>query len=116
MRPAFEKRLGFCNGALEWQDYRFGNPALDSYEMSRERGMVLILSSPDPAATARGLEKYNSRWNSALQKSLQSICPSGTARQGGARHAVCRFLRGRRYRRSGSAIYHLRDSHRTQIR
>jgi hypothetical protein len=68
--PSFENRANFRNGALEWQDYRFGDLALESYDTSRNRGLVLIVSSPDPAATARGLEKYQSRWNTALQKAF----------------------------------------------
>ncbi|MBW4045606.1 MAG: helix-turn-helix domain-containing protein [Acidobacteria bacterium] len=68
--PAFENRTNFRNGALEWHDYRFGELSLESYEMTRNRGLVLIVSSPDAPATARGLEKYKSRWNTALQKAF----------------------------------------------
>lgn len=67
---AFENRANFRNGALEWQDYRFGEMGLESYELTRNRGLVLIVSSPQAAATARGLEKYQSRWNTALQKAF----------------------------------------------
>jgi hypothetical protein len=67
---AFENRVNFRNGALEWQDYRFGDLALESYEMSRNRGLVLIVSSPDATATTRGLEKYKARWSAALQKAF----------------------------------------------
>jgi hypothetical protein len=71
---AFENRANFRNGAIEWQDYRFGELALEFYEMTRNRGLVLIVSSPDATATARGLEKYQSRWNTALQKAFgQSV-------------------------------------------
>lgn len=68
--PSFEKRTNFRNGLLEWKDYRFGDLGLESYEMTRNRGLVLILSSPDATATKRGLEKYKTRWNAALQNAF----------------------------------------------
>jgi DNA-binding Lrp family transcriptional regulator len=68
--PSFESRANFRNGAFEWQDYRFGEMALESYEMTRSRGLVLTVSSPNSAATARGLEKYKARWSAALQRAF----------------------------------------------
>lgn len=66
--PAFEKRRNFRNGAEEWNEYRFGDLAFESLEDSGADGLVLKVSSPDPDATARGLEKYKNRWDKALLK------------------------------------------------
>lgn len=72
--PAFEKRRNFRNGAVEWNDYRFGDLAIESCEANPVHGLVLTVNSPDPAATGRGLEKYKSRWTAALQKAFgQSV-------------------------------------------
>lgn len=68
--PAFEKRRNFRNGAAEWQEYRFGDLAFEFCDGDRAYGLVLTVSSPDPAATGRGLEKYKSRWNTALRRAF----------------------------------------------
>lgn len=68
--PAFEKRDGFRNGAVEWQEFRFGDLALESYEVDRVHGLVLTVSSPEPTLTALGLVKYKARWDKALLKAL----------------------------------------------
>jgi hypothetical protein len=72
--PAFEKRRNFRNGAVEWQEYRFGDLTLESYEGNSTHGLVLKVSSPDPATTVRGLEKYKARWDDALNEAFgQSV-------------------------------------------
>lgn len=67
---AFEKRRNFRNGAVEWNEYRFGDLAFESLEESGADRLVLTVSSPDPDATARGLEKYKNRWDKALHKAF----------------------------------------------
>jgi Helix-turn-helix domain len=67
---AFENRCGFRNGALEWSEYRFGDLTVNSCEVDHAGAIVLSVSSPDPKATARGLEKYKARWHKALNKSF----------------------------------------------
>jgi hypothetical protein len=68
--PAFQNRQGFRNGASEWDDYRFGDMAVESCELDAGGAMVLTVSSPDPKATARGLEKYKTRWDKALNNAF----------------------------------------------
>jgi hypothetical protein len=65
--PDHEKRRNFSNGLEDWNKYRFGDMAFESFERSRADGLVLKVSSPDPDATKRGLEKYKNRWAKALQ-------------------------------------------------
>jgi len=68
--PAFENRRNFRNGALEWSEYRFGDLALESCKEQDAGALLLIVSTPDPTATSRGLEKYSARWDKALHKAF----------------------------------------------
>jgi hypothetical protein len=63
-----EKRAGFTNGSKDWRSFRFNEVAVESVEMDARGVVVLVLSSPNPKATARGIEKYQSRIAVTLSK------------------------------------------------
>ncbi len=65
---ALEKRSGFVNGSKDWQSFRFNEVTVEAVEMDAKGGVVLILSSPNPKATARGLQKYQKRIALTLTK------------------------------------------------
>jgi hypothetical protein len=65
---ALENRPGFTNGSKDWRSFRFNEVAAESAEMNAQGAVVVTLSSPNPKATARGLEKYQRRIALTLSK------------------------------------------------
>jgi Helix-turn-helix domain len=72
---AFEQRQNFCNGAIDWQQFHFDHLAVEFFQKKAGGVLVLTVSTPDPAATERGLKKYKSRWDAALRNAFgQTVC------------------------------------------
>ena len=65
---ALQNRPGFTNGHEDWRLFRFNEAAVESAELDARGGVVVTLSSPDPEATERGLEKYQRRIAFALNQ------------------------------------------------
>jgi Helix-turn-helix domain len=60
-----ESRPGYRNGYQDWQEYSFDDLVAESMERVAS-GILLRVSSPDPAASQAGLQKYKARWDKAL--------------------------------------------------
>jgi hypothetical protein len=64
------KRAGFNDGYQDWQAFRFGDLGLEGVASTAEGALVITVYTPDKAATVRGLDKYKTRWQTALCKAF----------------------------------------------
>jgi len=62
------QRDGLTNRTKDWKSFCFPRVEVSLVETNARGGLILLLSSPKPRATLRGLEKYRSQFESALEK------------------------------------------------
>lgn len=68
--PDLCKRPGFRDGYLDWTEYAFAEMDLMSFEQGPKGDLVLKVHTPDAKATFTGLDKYRTRWETALRRSF----------------------------------------------
>jgi hypothetical protein len=57
--------LHLTNGFSDWRSFGFGSLAVQSW---RDEDLTLVLSTNDPEAARRGLDKYRKLWQASLRK------------------------------------------------
>jgi hypothetical protein len=61
-------RDGFVSGAKDWRSYRLEKATVVKMEMNNSGAMIMMVRSPNPKSTARGLKTHASSLESALTR------------------------------------------------